>query len=219
MKRIVFACLAVLAPGLAAGADLKAPPFKALAPVPVVPCTVTSCTSFYGGLDITGAGSNVNVLGNGLNGSLNANGTEIGLHAGFRTYDGKIYLGAEAGCGYDVAMQMGVIGQSPTDRLRCMELLKGGGSLAALFGGATTFPIPPALQNSFMSFYGILGASERFNATGIAGGVGAEFVISPKVTMTLDYININYTGGGATASSIATVPNENLFRLGVNYNF
>ena len=212
---LVFLCLI----GSAYAADLKTPPtvtLKAPAAPAVPPCTIASCTGFYAGMDISGNGTNVNLL-NGIGGSLNANGTEIGGHVGFRSWDGKVYLGAEVGCAYDVGMNIADL--TPSSKIRCMELAKLGGSLTALVGQQQSFQFPQALQNSFVSFYGILGASERYSAAGLAAGIGAEFLVAPNVSLTLDYVNVTYGGGGANAGSIVTIPTENLFRMGVNYNF
>lgn len=214
MKRFLIALVAAAMAVPAWGADLPRPFLKA-APSTVPTCTVAYCVGFYGGLDISGNGTNVNLL-NGIGGSLNANGTEIGAHGGFRSWDGKLYLGAEVGCAYDVSMN--IVGLTPSSKVRCMELAKFGGSLSALFGQQGAFQFPAALQSSFMSFYAIVGASERYGATGISAGVGAEFLVAPNVSLTLDYINVNYSGGGAVQGSLS-IPTENLFRMGVNYNF
>lgn len=215
MKRFFIAIALTFVASVAFAADL---PTKVVrAPVQTLPdCTVANCVGFYAGLDISGNGTNVNLL-NGLAESLNANGTEIGLHGGFRSWNGTVYLGAEVGCGYDIAMNF--VGLTPSSRVRCMELAKLGGSLTALVGQQQSFQFPQILQNSFMSFYGILGASERYGATGFAGGIGAEFLVAPKVSLTLDYINVTYGGGGAQAGTAVSIPTENLFRMGVNYNF
>lgn len=214
MKKLILAALAWLVVAPAFGGDLptRAAP---VAPVAVPTCTVAGCFGFYVGMDISGNGTNVNLL-NGLGGSLNANGTELGGHVGFRSWDGKVYLGAEVGCAYDVSMH--IAGITPASKVRCLELGKLGGSLTALFGQQQQFQFPATLQNSFMSFYAIVGASERYNDTGIAAGIGAEFLVAPKVSLTLDYINVNYTGGGAS-QGVISIPTENLFRLGINYNF
>lgn len=214
MKRL-FAVLALVCMASSTfAADLTK---AARAAAPAQPaCTTAYCVGFYGGLDISGNGTNVNIL-NGLGGSLNANGTEIGGHAGFRSWNGTVYLGVELGCAYDISMN--IVGTS-IDRLRCMELAKAGGALSALFGQQSTFQVPAYLQNSFVSFYGIVGASEKYGSTGIAAGVGAEFLVAPKVSLTLDYINVNYSGGGASqVGGLVTIPTENLFRMGVNYDF
>lgn len=214
MKRFILAALAAMLVAPAFGADIPRLALKA-APATVPTCSPVYCVGFYGGLDISGNGTNVNLL-NGLGGSLNANGTEIGGHAGYRSWDGKLYLGAEVGCAYDVSMN--IVGLTPSSKVRCMELVKAGGALSALFGQQQAFQFPAALQTSFLSFYAILGASERFHSTGIAAGVGAEFLVTSNVSLTLDYINVNYSGGGAVQGSLS-IPTENLFRMGVNYNF
>ena len=214
MKGFITAIALTCAASGAFAADL---PTKVRAPVQTLPaCTVVSCVGFYAGLDISGNGTNVNLL-NGLGGSLNAAGTELGGHVGFRTYNGTVYLGAEVGCAYDVAMNVSDL--TPSSKVRCMELAKLGGSLTALVGQQQSFQFPAALHNSFMSFYGILGASERYHATGFAAGIGAEFLVAPQVSLTLDYINVTYSGAGPAPTAVTNIPSENLFRMGVNYNF
>lgn len=214
MKRLLVLLAFMATPAF--GADVAKP---ALAKAVALPsCSVASCTGFYAGLNVIGNGTNVNILGNGLNGSLNSAGTDLGGHVGYRAWNGTFYLGGEVGCSYDISTSTQVLGASPSDRLRCMELAKLGGALSALFQNQT-IPIPPMLQNSFMSFYGILGGNQRFNRTGFAGGVGAEFFIMPNVTMNLEYINVTYSGAGAPAATGVNATDENLFRLLLNYNF
>jgi len=190
-------------------------PVKVAAVVPSLPpwCSAQSCSGVYAGGSLIGNATNVNVIGNGINGSLNAGGQEMGLHAGYRAFDGTYYLGAEAGCSYNISSNLA------SDRLRCMELLKAGGALSALFGGQQSFQFPAVLQNNFMSFYGIVGASQRINHTGLVGGVGAEFFILKNLTMTLEYLNTSYPGSSPTINGVIAVKDDNLFRLGVNYNF
>lgn len=216
MKKLILALALLATPAM--GADLPAKALSQL--VPATPaCLVTYCVGFYAGLDVTGNGANMDIIGSGIGGSLNAAGTEIGFHGGYRAWNGTIYLGGEVGCSYDVSTSVAVLGASPSDRLRCMELAKLGGALSALVGGQQQFPIPPALQSSFMSFYGVIGGTQRYGATGFVGGVGAEFIIMPKLTMNLEYLHSNFGGGGAIASPTLAAKDENLFRLLVSYNF
>lgn len=213
MKKIILGLALLATPAAAADMPLKARPLAQ-----PVGCTINYCVGFYVGAGLSGVANNLNVFANGINGSLNAGGTILDLHAGYRMYNGKFYLGAEVGGGYDVAFGSGPVGGF-SDRFSGMEVVKLGGSLAGLLGQQNTFAFPEALQPYFMSFYANVGAKQRMGANGLVGGVGAEFVIGPNSTINLDYFNVQYSGGGVTDTTIAAIPQENLFRLSYNYNF
>lgn len=215
MRRIVFAAMAALFCGPAVAADL--PVKAAVVPAPVG-CTVTYCVGWIVGADISGIATNVNVFGNGLNGSLNAGGTELGLHGGYRAYNGAIYLGATAGCAYDVSAGTSALGMGFSDRVSCTEIFRVGGSIGALLG-QQSFAFPAALQPYFMSFYGLAGGKQKMGSTAVVGGAGAEFVISKKATLRLEYQNAQWGNGGATDTAGIAIPSENLFLIAVDYNF
>lgn len=217
MKKILMATVAMLIGGSAFAADLRIPLKAAVAPV--VQCSIDYCVSWYAGLGIIGAGSNLNVFGNGLNGSLNANGTLMDVHAGYRMWNGKFYLGGEIAGTYDMAGGTTGLGMSFSDRLAGMELVKVGGSLNALLGNQQPIVFPAALAPYLMSLYGIMGAKQRMGANGIVGGAGAEFVITPNTTINLEYLNVKYNGGGASDVAGLAVSDENLARMTFNYNF
>lgn len=209
-----IAAFLLLGMAAATAADL---PTKAPAASPAG-CTITYCVGAYVGADLSGVATNVNVFGNGLSGSLNAGGTILGVHAGYRAWNGTIYLAGEVGCGADVSGGTTGIGSSFSNRWDCMELVKIGGSISSLLG-STPITFPQALQPYLMSLYGITGGKQRMGSTGIVGGAGAEFVIAPKATINLEYLNVSYSGAGATDVPGIAATDENLFRLSFNRAF
>lgn len=210
---ILATCLALSAPAVAADMPAKAPVFAPAG------CTIAYCTGFYAGVGISGVATNLNVFAGGIQGSLNAGGTILDLHGGYRFWNGKFYLAAEVAAGYDVAFGTSGLGVSFGDRFSGIEIVKFGGALSALFGNQTSFTWPVALQPYLMSLYLSTGAKQRMGSSGILGGAGAEFVIGPHMTINLDYFNIQYGSGGASDVPGLAVPSENLFRLSANYAF
>ena len=220
LKRILLALSLFASPALAA--DFPVLPVKVVAPA-VPACTILHCTGFYAGGGLSGVATNLNVFANGINGSLNAGGTILDIHAGWRSWNGSIYIGGEVSAGYDVAINTGAVSVSPSDRFNVMELVKLGGNISGLLGSQGTFTFPAALQPYFMSWYIIAGGKQKLAQTGIVGGIGAEFVIGPKSTINLEYLNTQWGGGGAgistPAGTTAAITNENTFRLSYNWNF
>lgn len=227
MKKALVA-LALLVPLGAQAADLPVlPPLKA----PLLPstlCTTTSCSGFYVGVDLTGMGSNLDILGSGLNGSVFAGGMMIGGHAGYQLWNGAYFAAVEAGCAYDMMQNLNAIGGTPNNRFLCMEKVKAGAQLAGLFGvgtGAQAVPsqgpipinIPALLQNSLMSPFVVLGAAERYSRTGMVTGAGASFVLSSNISTTFEYNHINYNKGNVTP--VATLNTEDLVRASIDYHF
>lgn len=227
-RLIIAAAAAVLAASLlpAAAADLPAKPRLLASPAQ---CTSTACSGFYLGLDVTGMGSNLDVLGSGVRGSLFAGGMNLGGHVGYQVWNGALFGAAEVGCAYDVAQNVGAVGGNPTSRLLCTELVKLGGSLTGLLGGglagAPAAPsqgpvavnVPASLANALVSPYVTIGAAQRHQKTGFAAGAGALFLVSANWNVSLEYLHINYNN--AQVGPTTTLDTENLVRIGLNYHF
>lgn len=205
-------CLGTLHAG-AADLRLRAAPAVAAAPA----CTVDYCVGWFAGFDISGVATSLNFVGQGIGGSFNGGGTLIGGHGGYRAWNGKLYMAGEAGCNYDVSSGTGGLGVGFSDRLGCSEVVKLGGSLSALLG-TQPFTFPAALQPYLMSVYAIAGAKQRMGGNGIVGGAGAEFVITPHATVTLEYRNVSYKGGTSDVPGLV-LKDENLAVLGFNWAF
>lgn len=67
MKKLFIAAILSLLPSFAFAADVNSPAVKAIADLTAnSACTPTSCTGWYAGVGLGGVGTNLNVIGNGL---------------------------------------------------------------------------------------------------------------------------------------------------------
>src|SRR5947209_18566166 len=100
MTRTLKILPALLALGTvpAIAADL---PVATKAPAYVPTCTVANCTGFYIGGHIEGEGSNADIIGSGINGSIFAGGAGLGIHAGYQLWNGQFFAAGEVGGTYD----------------------------------------------------------------------------------------------------------------------
>lgn len=225
MKRLILALSLLATPAFAA--DL---PVKALVAPPVPNCDITRCSGFYVGLNVTGVGTNLDLIGGGLGGSVNANGTLLGGHVGYQAWNGQWFGAVEAGCAYDLTQKVDAIGGTNSNRFLCTEVVKAGGLLGSLLGtgwgnpapaapsqGALPFNIPATLSSALVSPYVTLGAAQRFGKSGFVSGAGAQFIISANWNIGLEYMHIRYNRQQVT--EFQELDTENLIRMSVNYHF
>jgi opacity protein-like surface antigen len=180
------------------------------------PCSPTSCTGAYFGAFLAGNGTNADVVGNGLTGSVFSGGGMPGITAGYQFANGTYFAAAEAGIGYEVNVATSLNGQtSNATGLFAYEIIKAGGQLGGLLGQTTGISIPGQLTQQLISPYILVGAVERQFGQGWATGAGATFDITPKLFLDLSYMYVDY-GAGATIGAVK-VTNENWIRVGLDY--
>ena len=225
----VLCCLAA-APAFAADVPSKAPPKLSLFSYTATPCTLANCSGWYMGFNLAGVATNANVLAGGINGSLAGGGQNIGVQGGYQFWNGAWFFGPELGIDYTYGGTIVPGGGVP--KWLAYEIIKFGGPLSTFFGNITPANptgLPAILVNSTISPYLFLGAAQRNWGTGIAGGGGVTFLIPDLAASAgtpasghwfLDarYMNIQYTGSNQ-ASPIASVPQENIVLVGLNYKF
>lgn len=227
MKKLIAALVLLATPAFAADVN----PLANIVKAPVAaPCTTTGCAGFYVGLDVTGIGTNLDVIGSGVNGSLNANGTLLGGHVGYQTWNDRWFGAVEAGCSYDVAQNVSAIGGTNSNRFLCTEVVKGGGLLQQLLGtqfgsvstaapsqGPLPFTVPAALSGALITPFVTVGAAQRYQKNGFVAGAGAQFLLSANWNVGLEYMHINYNKGQVATGQV--LDTENLIRLSLNYHF
>jgi opacity protein-like surface antigen len=209
MRRL-FPFLALLAavPAYAGDLPTKAPP-KA---VPTkVPCTVTLCQNkWYVGGGIAGNGTNANILGNGLSGSVFAGGGIPFADAGWMTWNGIFLLGFEVGAGYQVNVANTVNGAQVNEQgYMAYQEAQVGGSLQNIFSNVNP-PVtaPTGLTADIMAPYIAMGIEEHQWGTGWRTGAGIKFVL-PNSNLILD-LGYRYTNFGSATTGIATFNALNL---------
>lgn len=95
--RAIAACIAMSSAAFAADLPTKAPVFAA----PAVTCTPQNCSGWYAGFGIMGDGSNADIVGNGINGSVFAAGGIIKAQGGYQLWNGSWFAAAEGSAGYE----------------------------------------------------------------------------------------------------------------------
>lgn len=219
--KAVIAFLAImlvlsLAPARAADLQDKAPAFT-LPSVPSNPCTASGCTGLYGGAFFGGLGDNVNVLGNGINGSFNSGGMLPGVDVGWQYFDGKFYLGLEADVGYQFASSQALAG--------AVGSFNGPFSIVQAKVGASLSALAPSLVSSTSSLpltiiTPYLAGGEMMQQHGGTGGVGGGGILFQLGTDGANFLDVEYlNGGGAGSTGNSTATDNNIFRVGLDHLF
>lgn len=223
MKRIdLVVVYSLLASWPAMAADLPAKA-RAATSAPVL-CDVTNCTGFYIGGHLEGEGSNADILGSGINGSIFAGGAGLGLHGGYQLWNGNFFAAGEVGGTFDAGGKT-VIGDLANVQPWSVEYLaKFGVGLNGLFNSGPPTPsqgpvsIIQNLNAALISPYAIVGGRTRNFGTGLVTGAGMEYTIGGGWNAYAEYLHVNYnqTVDNGIPVSIGT---ENVVRAGINRKF
>jgi len=207
--------------------DVNAPalpslPIKALASGSS--CTPTSCSGFYVGGGLGGIGTNLNVIGNGLNGSAFAGGMLPTTKFGYLYAQNGWLFGAEGTAAYqtNTTTTIGGVGGNQNGLL-LTQGVKFGGNFSQLFGSNFQAPItiPVSLANSVINIYGQGGTAQHqlvgaHYASGEYGGAGVLFDTGAHSFVDIDYKFIQY---GQTSSGSASFNSEQIVTASWNYKF
>ena len=215
MKRTLLTLAIALLATTAFAADLPAQTIPFPTKAPASGCTTTNCSGWELGVTLMGVGENLNVLGNGLQGSLFAGGGGLGLNAGYQFWNGQYYFAFEGFGTYD-----------PTNNAAGGKYLFGtmlqvGMGLQGLLGApaAPTTPsqspvaltVPAQLASALASPFLEVGPRWRPWGTGWASGAGFDFVLASGWNAKIAYDYAQYKG--------AVVPSENIVRIELNKKF
>lgn len=185
-------------------------------------CTPTSCSGVYVGAGLGGIGTNLDVIGNGLNGSAFAGGVLPTLKFGYLYAQNGWLFGAEFAGAYQASTSATANGTSGNqDGLLLTEGVKFGGNFSALLGQTSSpITIPPSLANAVINIYAQAGAAQHQISGGFASGAysgaGVLFDVGPHSFVDVDYKNIQY---GATKNGAASFNSENVITASFNYKF
>jgi hypothetical protein len=182
------------------------------------------CTGWYVGGHVEGLGSNADILGSGINGSLFAGGAGLGLHGGYQLWNGNFFAAAEIGGTYDVGGQTLIGDVAGVKPWSVDYLAKFGYGLQGFFSSGAATPsqgpvtIFQNLNAALISPYGIVGGRTRNFGTGLVTGAGAEYTLGGGWNAYAEYLHVNYnqTVNGLAPVSIGT---ENVVRAGINRKF
>jgi len=224
MKKLLHAAAAALfaVPALAADLPVKVP-YKTLAPVV---CTIAApgCSGWYIGGHIEGVGSNADIIGSGINGSIFANGAGLGGHFGYQVWNGSFFFAAEVGAtGYTGGTSIVATAANINPMWSADYLGKVGIGLGNLFNSAPA-GVPPSniiqqLSANVITPYGIVGGRTRNFGTGLVTGAGIEYAIGGPWVAYAEYLHVNYEQTVTSGIAPVSIGTENVVRAGVNYMF
>lgn len=204
--------LCALGTYLIAGANaqtLKAPAYNP-------PSCPPQCSGFYIGGAITGSGSNVDIVGQGLNGSVFADGGAPSFTAGYMYSNGTLYFGLRGDVGYQFGTNLAVnnLNGSQNGVLadQCMEV---GGSLSGIFGSVPAVPI--TLPLPIISPYGtVCGVEHGGIGNAWATGAGVKFDINQHWFTDVRYLYVDY---GSATNGVVNTNAQNLITFSIDYRF
>jgi hypothetical protein len=206
-----FAFLAV--PAFAADVPLPKP--RTFLPPAPVPCTTNQCTGWFIGPSLFGAASNADIIGQGLDNSVFANGGAAGGTLGAQYWMNGIFLGVEDFLGYSFGGSSNV--GTGTAQVGGTWLnafwFEAGGSLGDLFGsGAQPVAIQSALISDLISPYFLTGPATAFGGGGSTlgassfwtSGAGVRYLLpnaNRPILLDFKYVYGNNTNTAGLASN------------------
>src|SRR5713226_5844829 len=96
MKKLVLALSLLVSPALAADLPVKAIPYLS------TPCAAGSCSGWYAGFGVAGDGSNADIVGQGINGSVFAAGGILKAQGGYQFWNGNWFAALDLSLGYEL---------------------------------------------------------------------------------------------------------------------
>lgn len=223
---LATAAAALLSPACAADLAVKAAP-NVFTAASVSPCqtatasTPLSCSGFYVGGGLAGEGSNADIIGSGINGSVFAGGITPTADVGYQYINGNWMLGAEFDAGYSVGTGATVNGVGGGfNGFRITEDFQGGGNLFGLFGTQAPITVPASLANSVLATYAHVGTTQWSLpggwANGLVSGAGIKGDVSPRIFWDIRYSHVNFN---AARTSGLTIKDDDSVMALVNFKF
>lgn len=170
-----------------------------------------SCSGFYGGFSVQGLGSNLDILGSGINNSVFAGGGVVGLVGGYQFWNGQFFLAGEGNFGLNIQTNAlnGAVGNRNWDG---SALVKAGVGLSGILGigqpnaagtGTPSQGINLAIipGTALMSPYLVIGESFKPGDQGWTMGAGTEFILAQGWNLDIYYHHINWNN-----TQIAPIP-------------
>lgn len=218
---IGFIALGALLAPQARAADVAKPAPKAV----FIPCTPIACTGWYAGFNLAGVATNVNVIGNGINGSLNAGGQNIGIQGGYQFWNGTFFFGPEVGIDYTYGGTVGATGPQSSPKYLASEVIKLGTPFSTFFGSApapaSTTGVSALLTANTIAPYIFFGAAQSgWGTTGIVSGAGVTFAVDQQHWFVdARYENYQFPSGAANCATGQSCPSLNVVKVGLDYKF
>lgn len=162
------------------------------------PCVAQSCSGWYAGFGILGDGSNADVIGNGINGSVFSSGGALKMQGGYQLWSNAWFAAIEASAGYEFTTNASAnlpVVQKSGSKFIATELVKLGYNFFPSAVNATTTPsqspIPltvPANLLASSTPYMTFGGMQRRGISEWVNGVGVQTVIAAGWSSDVKYL-------------------------------
>lgn len=197
-KRSILALAFAALSSHALAADIRFPVKSPLLPAPS--CVPGSCSGFYAGFGILGDGSNVDVVANGINGSVFSTGGVLKVQGGYQFWNGSWFAALDASVGYEyttkVSANLPTIAGNGGSKIVATELVKLGYNFLPGTANALTPPsqspaplmVPANLLASSTPYFTVGGLQRRGKNEWVSG-VGVQTVIAAGWSSDLKYLH------------------------------
>jgi opacity protein-like surface antigen len=190
------------------------------------PCSTTLCNEWFVTLGLGGVGSNLDILGSGIDNSIFNQGGLPFAGVGGQLWNGSTFLGFEADAGYTIGTPSTVNGASANlSGGLAWQLFEAGGNLGALFGSPEPVAVNNALAADLISLYIATGPVEAFGNSSLgtksvwATGAGARYLL-PTATRVPLMLDIKYLyGNNQNTAGVAANKSLQLVMFGVDAAF
>lgn len=210
----LFAGLAALAlfTGMAFAADMPVKAIPKLKPIVFTQpsCVITLCNVVFAGVGLGGIGSNLDILGSGIDNSVFANGGIPFATLGGQIWANSIFLGIEASAGGAFGTSASVNGVSATTTGGlAWAFFEVGGNVGALLGSQQPVAIQSALLADLISPYILTGPMLPFGNSSLgtkalwANGAGVRYLLPLQTVTALLDIKYAYANNQNTAGLVS----------------
>lgn len=179
-------------------ADLPVTPKIVKALASPTPCAAGSCSGWYAGFGVLGDGSNADIVGNGINGSVFSTGGAIKAQGGYQVWSGSWFAAVDLSAGYEFTTNASAsvpMAEKGGSRFIGLETIKLGYNFFPSTATATTTPsqspvplLVPANLLASTTPYFRFGGMQRRGVSEWVNGAGIQTVIAAGWTSDVSYL-------------------------------
>lgn len=214
-RKLALLGLLIASPAFAADMTI---PLKAPALFASSPCVPQNCSGWYAGFGVLGDGNNIDIAGNGINGSVFSSGGALKVQGGYQFWSGSLFAAIEGGAGYEFATNSQGLNVSGGSKFIGTELVKLGynffssapaTAMTSPSQAAFTFPAVSSVLASSTPYFNF-GGMQRRGVSEWVNGAGVQTVIAAGWSSDLQYLYAPAQQGLPAASVVS---------IGINKHF
>lgn len=196
-RSLILSAFGLLAATAALASDLSLP-VKAIPFTSATLCTPSSCSGWYAGFGILGDGSNADIVGSGINGSVFSSGGAIKVQGGYQLWNGAYFAAIEGGAGYEFTTNASAgvpVVEKGGSKFIGTELVKLGYNFFPQAGAAVTTPsqspVPMTTAASLLAAstpYFVFGGMQRRGVSEWVNGAGVQMIVAAGWSTDVKYL-------------------------------